>query len=289
MTEQQTIDLKKSIGDLAAFVSDALRKLDAWIQRPEVQEAFETLLNIPHEVEQRAKNRFRFLRQGLLPSLPLCEHVDELQPVEPGAITLRYAASLDVMGLAEDARIMDALGKFVKVAPPVYSLRAIFPEVEATVRRYLHEPGREDSIASILDMRLGVINLYIDAPLGIARTAMAAERFIFANLGAIDFAYARSDEDIRKKYRRAFAMVPNRHRICHGVPGEYNEKHVINALTILYVAIVACHLIRSQSEESPQEPVKDIGKRFDERRKELRSINREIFALIHTIIKNQSK
>lgn len=289
MTEQQTIDLKWGVGDLAALVSDALRKLDAWLQRPEVQEAFETLLNIPHQVEQRTKNRFRFLRQGLLPSLPLCEHVDESQPVEPRAIALRYAASLDVMGLNEDARIMDALGKFVNAAPPVYSLRAIFPEIEATVRRYLHEPGKEDSLASILDMRLGVIHLYIDAPVGLARTAVAAERFIFANLGAIDFAYARSDEDIRRRYRRAFAMVPNRHRICHGIPGEYDEKHAINALTILYIAIVACHLIHSQSQESPQEPVKEIGKRLDERRKELRSINREVLALSHALIKNRSE
>ena len=37
-------------------------------------------------------------------------------------------------------------------------------------------------------MSLGVINLYVEAPPGVAGTAIAADRFIFANLGAIDFA-----------------------------------------------------------------------------------------------------
>jgi hypothetical protein len=289
LAESQTLDLKNAIGGLVATISDALQKLDAWLKRPEVQQAFEMMLKFPYQIDQRAKDRFRFLRQGFLPSLPLCEHVAEFQPIEPRSVSQRYAASLDAMGLSEDARIMEAIGKFVQIAPPVYSLRAIFPEVEAVVRRYLHEPGEEASLASVIDMRLGVVNLYIDAPIGIAGAAMAAERFIFTNLGAIDFAYARSNEDIRQKYRRAFAEVPNRHRVCHGVPGEYNEKHVINGLTILYIAIVACHLIVSQSEQRPRESSKDISKVFDEKRKELQSINREIFSFIRTVVRDQEK
>lgn len=284
--ESQTLPLKNSIGGLVVSISDALQKLDAWLKRPEVQQGFEMLLKFPYQTDQRAKDRSRFLRQGFLPSLPLCEHVAELQPIEPGLVSQRYAASLDTMGLSEDARIMEAIGEFVQIAPPVYSLRAIFPEVEGVVRRYLHEPGEEDSLASVFDMRLGVVNLYIDAPLGIAGTAMAAERFIFANLGAIDFAYARSREDIRKKYRRAFATVPNRHQVCHGVPAEYNEKHVINGLTILYIAVVACHLIVSHSERSQRETSRDISKVFDEKRKELQSIDREIFSYIRAIVRD---
>ncbi|WP_158704440.1 hypothetical protein [Rhizobium sp. NXC24] len=288
LAEPQTLDFK-GIGGLAAFISDALQKLDGWLKRPEVQQAFEMLLKFPYQIDQRAKNRFRFLRQGLLPSLPLCEHVAESQPVEAGSVSQRYAASLEAMGLLEDARIMEAIGKFVQIVPPVYSLRAIFPEVEAVVRRHFYEPGEEGSLASVFDMRLGMVNLYIDAPLGTAGTAMAAERFIFTNLGAIDFAYARSNEDIRQRYRRAFAKIPNRHRVCHGVPEEYDEKHVINGLTILYIAVIACHLILSQSEESPRAADKPIGKLFDEKRKEVRSIDREIFSFIRAAVKNQSK
>ncbi len=68
--------------------------------------------------------------------------------------------------------------------------------------------------------------------LGATAELLATETFIFVNLFAIDYAY-RASYDTSKRGRRAFAKVANRHQVCHGISSEFDEMHVVNALTLL--------------------------------------------------------
>ncbi|WP_162894981.1 hypothetical protein [Rhizobium terrae] len=130
-------------------------------------------------------------------------------------------------------------------------------------------------------MRIAMGELLTGASLGIASDILAIEQFTFVNLLAIDFAYKRTG-DKSSRGSRIFAKVPNRHRVCHGIPDEYGRIHVINALTLLYMSVIVG---RFMVKHGPRlsERQRDAHQMLNQQRGEQRAVNREMLLFIQEL------
>lgn len=189
---------------VANSIKEGFDKLNAWFERPETQEAFRALLAVPELIRERVRLQRRFLKAGLLPSGPLRIHLETQALLTGAAVAGYYANALEELGFCSDSVRLRRIATLVALGEPVYSLRVIFPELEAVARQSFYAPGVDIRITSLIEMRLRILDLQTEEPVGVAVRAMAVEPFVFINLSAIEYTYARSNEELTHKFRRAF-------------------------------------------------------------------------------------
>ncbi|WP_156398548.1 hypothetical protein [Mesorhizobium sp. Root102] len=175
----------------------------------------------------------RFLRAGYIPSIPLMEWRDA-----PSEIRVEHAASAYERGLrkAGFADIADLMGEVPALSSrsPVHALRVIFPDIERMVREEVYEAGAVDRIANLRSLRIAANMLLYNIPAGkLPDMLRDSDYFITTSLGALDYSYA-SDDRFRT-HMCVFKKVPMRNLVVHGAAFAYDDVHVVNAMTLLFI------------------------------------------------------
>lgn len=187
------------------------------------------------------KIQLRYLRAGLLPSIPLINQWGvDLKEMKPDSVARIYAATFLDEGKDRDGALMSGLAEVAAIGNHIYTLRAIFPEVEKVARERAYAPGSARDITSLPSMRHGATRLFLESPPKAFPVLWEhTDRFAMTLFEAFDYAYAHENESphARAPLDRAFRKVPCRHRVSHGHDDDYNDVCVINALTILYITV----------------------------------------------------
>jgi len=277
MTSEKQTDLVTTLWGIGEAFNQFWKTADAWLKKPEVQAAFKRLVELPTAIDHRIKTQRMLLRRGILPSDPVLA-LHTAQGALTGALVARdYAAKLDSKGHSDDARMFREIASLAELGHATHTLRVIYPEIEAVARRYMYETGVTEGITSLVEMRFAIGDLQNDS-LGVPAELLATDPFIFVNLFAIDYAY-RASYDTSKRGRRAFAKVANRHQVCHGISSDFDEMHVINALTLLYISVVVGQFMVKEGKRLAKENQKFL-QTLSQQRSDIKEINREMLSLI---------
>ncbi|MBB3571573.1 hypothetical protein [Rhizobium sp. BK491] len=277
MTSEKQTDLVSTLWGIGEAFNQFWKAADAWLKKPEVQGAFKRLFELPTAIDRRIKTQRMLLRRGILPSDPVLALHTEQAALTAALVARDYAAKLDSKGHSDDARVFREIASLSELGNATHTLRVIYPEIEAVARRYMYETGVTEGITSLVEMRFAIGDLQNDS-LGVAAELLATETFIFVNLFAIDYAY-RGSYDASKRGRRAFAKVANRHQVCHGISSDFDEMHVINALTLLYISVVVGQFMVKEGKRLAKENQKFI-QTLSQQRSDIKEINREMLSLI---------
>lgn len=272
-------DLNERFDSLMRSVKEGYDRFVVWFDRAETQAAFNSLLSAPDAILERMQLQRKFFKAGFLPAGPLEDYADGLHSMSSVQVGNILADALDQKGFVPDAISLREITAVASLGNSAHTLRVIFPEIESIARRYLYSPEIGEPIASLIEMRLRIADLQMDAPLHAAIDMMLVEKFIFVNLAAIEFTYARSNENPSHKFRRVFAKVANRHLVCHGFVGCYDDQHVINALTLLYISVIACHSLVGMGLGGALVDRK-AGPRLVEKREQQKELNRSTMVLL---------
>ncbi|MGV2107804.1 hypothetical protein ACQZ4X_17240 [Agrobacterium vitis] len=280
---QNPRDQVENWGRLGLMFAEGIAALKSWWDRPATQEAFSKLLRLPGETEEKLKTQRRFLRKGFLPSAPVVAFSDRLEAMTPQTISTQYLLALDALGHSDDANIFKRMGEVSTVACSTHMLRIIYPEIEAVARKYIYLPEVTEGITSLLEMRIAIGSFLNGSPVSDATAIVEIEPFFVTNLLAIDFAYIQSYE-VKRRGSLIFSKVANRHHVCHGISDQYNQTHVINGLTLLYVSILAGHMMQKNGTRLNKTP-KNAKNMLDKERENQRIQRQEIFSLHNKILK----
>lgn len=277
-------EIEEWVRGAGRFLAELVSKLEVWWEKPETQAAFARILALPAEVEARLKQQRRFLRKGLLPSVPLLTDDVELEALTPEVVADKYANTLKASGYDSDALIMRQIGEVAALGFHDFTMRIIYPENEAVTRLHVYDSNATDGMASLLEMRAFVLGFLTEGSTDQTAQLMSLERFVFLHLAAADVTYARTKAKRLTRNRRIFAKVANRHRVCHGLVSQLEPKHVINGLTLLYSATVIGRFMLSQGLRVHQgTPRIDIL--LAERTEARRTINQETLSLLRSFPK----
>ena len=230
-------------------------------------------------------------QKGYLPSVPLLAVSNrgdvEFEPMEVAHL---YATALKHSGLSDGAERMERVGKVVAVGEHELSLRAIFPEIERIAREKTYEADVMEGITSLPSLRMAVNALCLKRSLKEALYAyVKIDLFVLTSISAFDYAYASTPKPGKHPkpethlYRRTFRKVPNRHVAAHGLPGSYDQVHVINALTLLYVMVGIGAVFMELEERIPATPPKNFDVALKEWREGRRAMNRSFRRLWKTV------
>ena len=277
MQSEKQSDLFTTFVKIGELVSQLYKAADAWLKKPETQAALSRMVELPAAIGHRIKTQRRLLRRGILPSDPIFALHTEQGALAAALVAREYALKLEGKGHSDDARIFAEIAQLAELGNATHTLRVIFPEIEAVARRYMYESGVTEGITSLVEMRVAIGELQNES-LGVTAELLATETFTFVNLFAIDFAYKTSYEKSTRG-RRAFAKVANRHQVCHGISSDFDEMHVINALTLLYISVIVGQFMVKEGKRLAKENGK-ILQTLSQQRIDLKEINREMMSLV---------
>ncbi|NTF08888.1 hypothetical protein G6L37_22415 [Agrobacterium rubi] len=280
MQSEKHSNLADSILVIGETVNRLFKEFDTWLKKPEVQAAFSRVAELPDAINHRLQEQRKFLRRGILPSDPIYALSGEQYPLTASLVARGYGTALERKEHFDEAQMFGEIAQLAELGNAKHTLRVIYPEIEAVARRYMYESGVTDGITSLVEMRVAIGELQA-ASLGTAASLLSAETFTFVNLFAIDFAYKTSYEN-GTRGRRVFAKVANRHEVCHGISSNFEDVHVINALTLLYIAVVVGHFMVQQGTRLPKQDGK-IRETLRLQRIEQREVNREMLSLIRSL------
>jgi hypothetical protein len=230
---------------VATAVSEFIRRLDTPALR-----AFAKFVNqYPEGLRDKVRMQRGLLRRGLVPSNVIMALATKQVELKAHEVALAYAASFRKRGSHRFAEVMETLAEVAALGHHRMTLGATFPEVEGIARSHIYEPGTGFKITSLPSVRLSVSQLLVGGTLMDSVSAIDLDHFIFTLIDAVDFAYlddSKPDQFLSmKRHGRAFRYVSNRHHVSHGTDATYEERHVINAFSVLYtVMTIAEHMMR---------------------------------------------
>lgn len=232
-------------------------------------------------------------RRGYIPTLPLLQVAQRSDVILPEALADTYAEALRRDGLHDIAERMEQIARIAGLGEHELSVRAIFPEIERIAREKTYEVGVMDGITSLPSLRTAVNELCLKQSLKEAVYAYTKiDLFVLTLISAFDYAYASTPKagSVSKPesvlYRRAFKKVPNRHVVLHGLQCDYDEAHVVNALTLLFVMARIGAVFEELGERVPQAKPKRFDAELKAWRDSRRRMNRS-FRDIWTIVGGQ--
>ena len=229
-------------------------------------------------------------KRGYIPTLPLLQAAQRSDLIVPEEVARTYAEALRNGGLHDVAERMDQIARVAGLGEHELSVRTIFPEIERIAREKAYEAGVMDGITSLPSLRTAVNELCLKRPLKESIYAYAKiDLFVLTSISAFDYAYASTPKAGAQPkpesvlYRRTFRKVPNRHVVTHGLSGDYDEAHVVNALTLLFFMARIGAVFEELGERVPQAKPKGFDAELNEWRDSRRRMNRS-FRHIWTMV-----
>lgn len=213
------------------------------------------IINLAPAMRSYAAIQSRSLRAGYLPSGPIIKHWGlGFTDIDAESLLKVYANQFFHKDNVDGGFMFAQLERVLSACNHTASLRAIFPEIERIARDSVYKEGDAKNITSLPSLRHGAFSLFENASIGNLHV-LWGKLDIFAPvvISSFDYAYAQDNAPPlgRQPLYRVFRNVPCRHRVCHGYYDDFNERHVINALTILYMVTRLGDLLTETNQRVP--------------------------------------
>lgn len=265
---------------------DAVKNLSAAVEqfRQTVLPSFIDLLEkYPNAMRAKIAMQRRLLRQGIVPSNALIDWDGEPSGASPEWVAEKYAEFFGKRGSPAFAKTMRDIGRVAALGLHQFTLRLIFPEVEAVARAHIYEPGTRFNITSLPSVRLMAGHI-LTGPIGRSLNMQSVDYFFFTLIDAVDFAYAddsKADQiNLVKRHACIFRKVPNRHYICHGVETECGETQVVNAITVLYTVMLIAEVMSREGQLVAQQ-YSDSKRLLSEYKSKRRELNSAVLRMLY--------